>query len=125
MIKVAKEIEDPSIAVKDVINDIKVKDIEVKNITFNIPVLDKQDEIKELSNDDSIAFKSPEPKQFKQNHKNIANSDTLSASIKLFYHISKMIESSLIENSHKYHADKELLKSIKRKKIILGHHKDE
>lgn len=125
VIKVAKEIDDPSIAMKEVIIDIKEKDIEENTTNPNINVFDKQEEIEELLIDDSKAFKSPEPKQFKQNHKNASNSNTLSASIKLFYHISNMIEKSLIDNTHKYHADKELLKSIKRKKLILGHHKDE
>lgn len=46
-------------------------------------------------------------------------------SLKLFYSISNMFESSMISQTQKYHADQELLKNIKKQKIALGHRYDD
>ncbi len=125
VIKVAKEISDEPIEISNVQDDIDIEKTEVVDNPPSFEVFDKKNELEQLLIDETIDFKSLKDYQNEPDNKTTVNIETITASIKLLYHISNMIEDSLIDNSHKYHADKELLKNIKRKKVILGHHKDD
>ena len=49
----------------------------------------------------------------------------ISLSVRLLYHISKMFEHSMLNQTKNYHADKKILQKIKKQKVALGKNPDD
>ncbi len=120
VIKLAKEIDTKNLDYKLKLGEPEVLK-KVTEVVFDDLGFDEVIELEPITLSNKGSNESKE--RTKQNVQKIQKQDF--PSLKLLYVISRMFEERMFENAKNYHADKEIYKQIKRKKIALGQHKED